>query len=617
MPTSDAFIIGDDFLSEHFFTTDATSESFHAEVLKRRKAWDAADHDTSKKRFTHDRLELAGLIAGLYSDDGPITDVRAIEEAYGKLRRILGYETGEFTTTTAETPDQTRGPITWFNTPGVTAAAPFAIVHARPVETVEDVFAKADEGPLQLLTPWQVDHKTVETSLTKAVSRLVNAEDGPEFVLILAGRFALVTERGRWAEGRYLAVDIETVCDRNETKRGGEIDRLLTCLNAESLAPDADGQIWWAATLEASVKHTVGVSKDLREGVRRSIEIIANEVVARRRDKGLHPLPPDQAEPLARQSLRFLYRILFLLYAEASPELGVLPVGATEYDTGYSLDRLRELTLVELPGVKAQQGTHLYDSLAVLFRLVDQGHAPADSRTDTADDPDAQTDGLVFHSLRADLFKPDAIAHIAETKLGNRALQQVLQYLLLSKEQSGRERGFISYVELGINQLGAVYEGLMSYTGFFATEDLYEVARGGNPEKGSWVVPIDRAQGLDENDFVKRRDEVTGELRPVIHEQGQFVYRLSGRARQQSASYYTPEVLTKFTVGQALEELLDQDGHVTTAEEILGLSICEPALGSGAFAIEAVRQLAEQYLTRRQTELGLDVPPESYQVELK
>ncbi|HOB06312.1 MAG TPA: hypothetical protein PKM36_13715, partial [Propionibacteriaceae bacterium] len=316
-------------------------------------------------------------------------------------------------------------------------------------------------------------------------------------------------------------------------------------------------------------------------------------------------------------SLRFLYRILFLLYAEASPELGVLPVGATEYDTGYSLDRLRELTLVELPGVKAQQGTHLYDSLAVLFRLVDQGHAPTGARTDTSDDPDAQTDGLVFHSLRADLFKPDAIAHIAETKLGNRALQQVLQYLLLSKEQSGRERGFISYVELGINQLGAVYEGLMSYTGFFATEDLYEVDRGGNPEKGSWVVPIDRAQGLDENDFVKRRDEVTGELRPVIHERGQFVYRLSGRARQQSASYYTPEVLTKFTVGQALEELLDQDGHVTTAEEILGLSICEPALGSGAFAIEAVRQLAEQYLTRRQAELGETVPPEDYQAELQ
>ena len=91
---------------------------------------------------------------------------------------------------------------------------------------------------------------------------------------------------------------------------------------------------------------------------------------------------------------------------------------------------------------------------------------------------------------------------------------------------------------------------------------------------------------------------------PVVHRRGTFVFRLAGRERQQSASYYTPEVLTRFTVSQALAELLDQDGHTTTAEEILGLTVCEPALGSGAFAIEAVRQLAAEYLKRRQEELG-------------
>jgi len=96
-----------------------------------------------------------------------------------------------------------------------------------------------------------------------------------------------------------------------------------------------------------------------------------------------------------------------------------------------------------------------------------------------------------------------------------------------------------------------------------------------------------------------------------------FVFRLAGRERQQSASYYTPEVLTRFTVSQALEELLDQNGHTTTAEEILGLTVCEPALGSGAFAIEAVRQLAEQYLRRRQTELGQRIDPDKYPTELQ
>ena len=90
--------------------------------------------------------------------------------------------------------------------------------------------------------------------------------------------------------------------------------------------------------------------------MRLSIEIIANEVVARRAAQGLEPLPQSQAQPLAMQSLRYLYRILFLLYAEASPELGVLPTGASEYEQGYSLDRLRELTLVELHAARSRAG---------------------------------------------------------------------------------------------------------------------------------------------------------------------------------------------------------------------------------------------------------------------
>lgn len=145
-------------------------------------------------------------------------------------------------------------------------------------------------------------------------------------------------------------------------------------MEAASLAPDADGHVWWSEALDESIKHTVGVSQDLREGVRESIEIIANEVVSRRRDRGLEPLSQDQAQPLAMQSLRFLYRILFLLYAEASPELGVLPVGAPQYDSGYSLDRLRELVQVPLVTQRSMAGTHLYESLGTLFRLVDRGN---------------------------------------------------------------------------------------------------------------------------------------------------------------------------------------------------------------------------------------------------
>jgi len=597
MADSDALLVVEDWISEHFFTTDARKESYLARVLDRAKQWRAAEHPTTKSRFTAERSKLATAMAALYADDDPDPDAAAALHA--DLRRILGYEPGPYET-------RVNGPVRLLRSPGLEPT--LAIVEAKPAATLDELFARHADT---LAEPYVVDDEDPITSATKLVSTLFLDHEETKFALIMAGRWLVVAEASRWPEGRYLAVDLHTVAERGDTKQGGEIDRALVALDAESLAPDADGNIWWDATLEASVAHTVGVSADLREGVRESIELIANEVVDRRRAQGLDPLPQSQAQPLALQSLRFLYRILFLLYAEASPELKILPVGDPDYARGYSLDRLRELVQVELASPRARSGTHLYESLALLFRLVDRGHGI---------DGDAKRlveRGLEFQPLRADLFSPQATALIDEVGLGNHALQEVLRRLLLSKERSGKERGFISYVELGINQLGAVYEGLMSYTGSFADVDLYEVARDGNPEKGSWVVPVDRADHLADKDFVLDTDPVTGQKSRRRYTRGQFVFRLSGRQRQRSASYYTPEVLTKFTVSEALAELLDQDGHTTTAEEILGLSVCEPALGSGAFAIEAVRQLAEQYLKRRQEELGERVDPDVYPAELQ
>lgn len=598
MAPSDALVVVEDWISEHYFTSEATKKTFTAQVLARRKAWDAAHnegHSTTRSRFTEARNNLARDLAEAYEDPDATPTGRARQ--HDLLRRIgdeiitmLGYRHAGLRISD-------DGPILRCGLPGI-EGDPLVIVRAAPLQVETEVFAKNEPT---LAEPIEI-HDEQYAAVAPLLSALFVTEDGPKFALILAGRWAIVAEAARWAEGRCLAVDLQTICQRNDLRRGGEVDRALTCLEAGSLAPDADGTIWWSTVLEDSVKHTVGVSKDLREGVRLSIEIIANDVVARRKAQGREPLPTEDAQPLAMEALRYLYRILFLLFAEASLELEVLPVGAPEYDQGYSVDRLRALVLVELASPEARQGTHFHDSLEVLFRLVDRGHTPAESETDAQ--------GLAFNSLRADLFNPEATRRISEIKLSNAALQQVLQKLLLSKESRGRDRGFISYVELGINQLGAVYEGLMSYTGSFAAEDLYEVAPGGDNEKGSWVVPVDRASDLAESDFVRKEDEVTGERVPVIHRRGTFVFRLSGRERQQSASFYTPEVLTRFTVGQALEELLDQDDTTTPADDILTMTVCEPALGSGAFAIEAVRQLAEEYLKRKERELGQRVDPE-------
>ncbi|MGW5454776.1 Eco57I restriction-modification methylase domain-containing protein [Nocardia sp. NPDC003979] len=601
MASFDSIVVGEDWISEHYFTTDSVKESFHGKVMELRKGWDAEAKEGRKTV----RSSLLASAGELHTALGALAEnPDSAPKAHAQVRAVFGFD-GELTPFAAE-----RAGSELLIPDAQLASAPNVLfLQANPVESIEDFL-----GTGTLIAEATEDGKPLE-SASKTVSAAFRSDTPPAFVVVQAGRWLLLAEAERWAEGRYLAMDLLVVVERRHEARGGEIDRAAAIFGHQSLRPDADGNIWWTGVLEDSVKHTVGVSKDLREGIRLSIEIIANEVVRRRHDRSLTMDGIDGNE-LAKHSLRFLYRILFLLYAEASPEMQVLPTGAAEYEEGYGLDRLRELTLTELVSHHARTGTHLYESLKRLFDLVDQGHKPA-VRENVTDDP---APGLEFNPLRADLFSPKATALIDEVGLGNEATQQVLAHLLLTKEsksRKGADRGFISYAELGINQLGAVYEGLMSYTGFFAEEDLYEVAKDGNPEKGSWVVPVHRADHLSESDFVRAEDPTTGELKPVLHPKGTFVFRLAGRERQQSASYYTPEVLTKFVVSQALEELLDQNGHRTTPDEILSLTICEPALGSGAFAIEAVRQLAAEYLKRKQEDVGELIDADQYTIELQ
>lgn len=603
MPSFDSIVVGEDWISEHFFTTDSTKESFQAEVVKLRKNWDEEGkqgHSTTPTRFAEVRGRLQILLAGLSEDPA------GASEAYALLRGALGFKGTTAVVTFERGGTETLVPGVW-----ATENSDVLFVEAAPADALEDVLSTV--LPLGRVL---VDDKEPSPVLTvaKVVSEAYLSDKAPKFVVIMAGRWLVLTEQERWAEGRYLAADALLVADRNDARKNAETDRFLAIFGRDSLMPTPDGTIWWDGILDASIKHTVGVSQDLREGIRRSIEIIANDVLSRRRAAGLGVEDVD-GQVLARQSLRFLYRILFLLYAEASPEMGVLPVGAGEYNEGYGLDRLRELTLVNIQSPEARRGTHIYESLAQLFHLVDNGHAPAGAIP--SDDASGENEGLVFQPLKADLFHDAATSLINGTKLSNAELQRVLQHLLLSKETKGKDRGFISYAELGINQLGAVYEGLMSYTGFIAAEPLHEVAKDGNPEKGSWVVPVDRSDSIDAKHFVVEEDERTGERRPVLHPAGSFVFRLAGRERQQSASYYTPEMLTKFVVSQALEELLDQKEQKTAADDILNLTVCEPALGSGAFALEAVRQLADEYLKRKQDELDVRIPADEYPQELQ
>ncbi|MFE6449314.1 Eco57I restriction-modification methylase domain-containing protein [Nocardiopsis dassonvillei] len=522
-------------------------------------------------------------------------------------------------------------------------------LHETTVAAVEcgwapDTDAAMDpDGAGWLLDPVDLGGRERITLGTKLVSWLFARDEKLRYVLVLAGGVVVLADRSVWGEGRYLAVSLDTALGRGDNDELGTIAALF---GAQALLPSEDGEAEAIATLvDASRQHAVGVSKELREGLRTSVEIIANEVLARLRDQGVDPERIDTgsnrtfADELARQSLRYLYRILFLLYAEARPELGVVPAKDEAYVRGYSMARLGDLVVNDLVGEEARNSTHLYQSLDLLFRMVNEGHNP---RGHVLDQEEAEGlsegDGLRFEPLRADLFDPERTRLIGtrlphpdddpdeptmeplDTRLRNEALHQVLRRLMISRGTRRGRGGFISYAQLGINQLGAVYEGLMSYTGFIAKEELYEAAKNGDPSGGSWMVPHSKVEDYSDDVWVRVKDEngkSTKDSPMVVYKPGSFVYRLAGRDRETSASYYTPESLTQLTVQLTLRERLDQDGTTTPAKELLEWTICEPALGSGAFLNEAINQVAAEYLKRAQAERGEELDPERYAVELQ
>ncbi|WP_435059329.1 hypothetical protein [Streptomyces sp. bgisy060] len=628
------------------------------------------------------RAALAQDAAALAEPDAPEPEGwrKRYTESHLDTLRALGYADAHEQTVTVHRADREYAVQALHAEPGLLAVA-------CGWTTEPDAALDPDDAG-RLLHPVETETSAPDLLDAKAVTDfLFTCDTPPRHVLLLVGGVIVLADRLAWPEGRYLSADLDAALHRRDDRHGGELDTLAALFGADALrVPAEGGTAPLAAFLDRSGKHAVGVSTELREGLRLSVEWIANGVLDRLRDpeNGVTPAELDDparlAKELSRESLRYLYRILFLLYAEASPTLGILPSDYPEYEQGYGLQRLGDLVLRDLVGERSRRGFHLYDSLDLLFEKVENGHRrygtePEDLAAQTAAREAAEAEneaaallaagtitqaeytdrvreadrarraaarstsaGLRFEALRSELFTKEAVRLISDDQIENRAYQggegekrrpfldtrlrnetlhKVLRRLMLTKGR-GRERGgFISYAQLGINQLGAVYEGLMSYTGFIAEEELYEVAKGGDPSGGSWMVPASRAGDYEDAVFVKRTNEETGRPERVSHPKGSFVYRLAGRDRQTSASYYTPKSLTEVTVELALRYRLDQEGTTTPAKELLEWKICEPALGSGAFLNEAIDQVAAEYLRRRERELGRRVDPELRQIELQ
>jgi len=436
---------------------------------------------------------------------------------------------------------------------------------------------------------------------------LYDLDESPRWILLVSESQAALIDRNKWNEKRFLVFDLSEIFGRNEEST---LQAMAVLLHRESLCPK-EGTCLLDTLDDNSHKHASGVSRDLKYALRQCIEILGNEVVYDMRERQkVQIYGRALAEDLTLQCLRYMYRVLFMLFIEAKPELGYAPMKAQTYESGYSFESLREICeQAEGDGEIDEDGNFLKNSLDKLFSLVYTGF-PTDTEV-SQKDSDSLQGVFAIDPLKAHIFDPERTTLIEKAHLRNSKLMQIINLMSLSRGGKGR-RGRISYSNLGVNQLGAVYEALLSYRGFFAEEDLYEVKR----EKDKvdeldvgYFIPLRDLELYTEDERVRNED---GTLR--VHPKGEFIYRLAGREREKSASYYTPEVLTRCLVKYALKELL---AGIENPDDILKLTICEPAMGSAAFLNEAVSQLAEAYLERKQKATGISIPHDQRQQELQ
>ena len=446
----------------------------------------------------------------------------------------------------------------------------------------------------------------------------------PRFVLLLGNRQLLLLDRTKWAQNRLLRFDFEEILSRRETDT---LKATSVLLHKDSLLPGS-GAPYLDSLDDNSHKHAFGVSEDLKYALRESIELLGNEAMRYLIDNelayytGKRAINPDE---LSRECLRYMYRLLFLFYIEARPELGYAPMTAKTYLQGYSLETLRDLEMIPLTSEEDRNGRYFHDSLNMLFKLVRNGYSGGvkmQSDLESGDRITIHSHQFSVPRLESHLFEANNTRILNRVVFRNETLQQIIQAMSLSRPGKGRfnRRGRISYRQLGINQLGAVYEALLSYRGFFASDDLYEVKKAGeefNELETGYFVSKDEIGKYHDDEKVYEKD---GSLR--IHRKGSFIYRMAGRDREKSASYYTPEVLTRSLVKYALKELFKEqidpinDPHAK-ADAILTLTVCEPAMGSAAFLNEAINQLAEAYLFHKQQAEDLRIPQDRYTQELQ
>ena len=312
--------------------------------------------------------------------------------------------------------------------------------------------------------------------------------------------------------------------------------------------------------------------------------------------------------------LTVLLRMVFTMYSEDRELLATDEVYQSSYSLAGLYDRLR-LDAAQNPDTM----DHRYGAwahLISLFRLIYDGAEYSSSK------------GIVKLPARhGHLFDPDMYLflegryrkqEIYETapKVSDGVIFRILTKLLYLKGER------INYRTLDVEQIGSVYETMMGFELDIATGPTVAIV----PIKSHGApIPVNLDEILDSKIPSKKLEDITDlklsdkvkkdfdaaktvenlervldaakkiDRRATLYtlSKGAMVLRPS-EARRKSGSHYTPRDLTEPIVSTALRPIFERLGANPHPNEILDLKICDPAMGSGAFLVEACRQTAEK-----------------------
>ena len=315
--------------------------------------------------------------------------------------------------------------------------------------------------------------------------------------------------------------------------------------------------------------------------------------------------------------LAVVLRLVFILYAE---ERGLLS-SSTVYVRGYSLcglfDELRTDAGRFPDAMDQRYGS--WSRLLVLFRCVHDGVKRGSFRLPPRHGRLFDPDGWAF--LEGRPFRVNRVkgARVDVPRVSDGVVLRVLENLLVL------DGARLSYRALDVEQIGSVYENMMG----FRLERASEVSIGVGKEhvviglqtllnqedtarervlkstahielRGKAVEALKRARSVEELVAALGRrisplylDRSTQAPR-MVAEHGFYLQPTDERRR--SGSHYTPRQLTEPIVRTALRPIFDDLGAAPNPSQILALKVCDPAMGSGAFLVEACRQIAEELL---------------------